>query len=60
MNVDWWNEINYHQQQQQMIMKVLFWSKIYSKNLTLVNPALSVLSSILWWYTETADVQNGI
>ena len=48
INVDWWNEINYHHQHQQMILKVLCWSKIDSKNLTLVNPALSVLSSLLW------------
>ena len=49
INVDWWHETNYHHQPQQMILKVLFWSNIDSKNLTLVNAALSVLSSLLWW-----------
>ena len=67
INVDWWNEMNYHHQPQQIILKVLFWSKIDSRNRTLVNPALSVLSNLLWWEskileaeTETADVQSGI
>ena len=32
---------------EQIILKGLFWSTIDSKNLTLVNPALSVLSSLL-------------
>jgi hypothetical protein len=49
LKVLFWSKINYHHQPQEMILKVLFWSKIDSKNLTLVNPAWSVLSSLLWW-----------
>ena len=52
INVDWWNIINYNHQPQQVTLKVLLWSKIDSTNLTLVNPALSVLSSLLWWETK--------
>ena len=32
INVDWWNEINYHHQPQQIILKVLCWSKINYHN----------------------------
>ena len=52
INVDWWNKINYNHQPQQMTLKVLFWSKIDNTNLTFVNPALSVLSSLLWWESK--------
>ena len=44
INVDWWNEINYHHQPQQMILKVLCWSKINYHH----QPQQMILKVLVW------------